>query len=430
MLQARGIRIAVATCALGLGLGLLGVLSAGHAADGASPSRFVSTSGKRFVDGDGRPLPVKCVNLGHWLVPEGYILDFETAKSPSAIYDLTERLLGDAASDRFWSRFRDRYITEADIRLIKSLGFNTVRVPFHYEMFVTDGDAPTISGTGFQLLDRLVRWAEDAGLYLIFDMHAAPGGQTGINHDDSVGFPLMFYVPAHQDLTVRIWRAIAERYKDETIVLGYDLLNEPIAPYYDTWHLNPQLEPFYRRLVAAIREVNKKHVIFLAGAQWSTNFEVFGPPFDDNLAYTYHMFWAATTRDSIQKFLNFSNRYDVPLLLGESGEASIDWIRDFRELHDAHGIGWCFWTYKNMGSDASVVVVPRPKEWETLLAAVNSPKSSPGSAKASEPARNVLMLALDGYLENIELENTTINSAYVEALGLPSSTPTAIGRDP
>jgi len=428
MFQARCVRVVLAACALGFGL--LGAVSAGHAVAAEPPSAFVTTSGKRFIDSNGRPLPLKCINLGHWLVPEGYILDFETAKSPSAIYDLTERLVGNAASDRFWSTFRDRYVTEADIRLIKNLGFNTVRVPFHYEMFLTDGDPPALSGIGFKLFDRLVRWAEDAHLYLILDMHAAPGGQTGINHDDSVGFPLLFYVPAHQDLTVRIWRAIAERYKDETIVLGYDLFNEPIAPYYDTHHLNPRLEPLYRRLVSAIREVDKNHVIFLAGAQWSTNFEVFGPPFDDNVAYTYHKFWAATKRVEIQEYLNFSNQYDVPLLLGESGEASNDWIRGFRELHDAHGVGWCFWTYKNMGSDASVVVVPEPEEWETLLALANSPMPRPAGAAAAEPPREILLRTLEAYLENIKLENSMINRGYVEALGLFPPRPSATARDP
>jgi len=428
MSQARRVSAVVTACAIALGL--LGDMPAGQATGAAPPSAFVTTSGKRFIDPDGRPLPLKCINLGHWLVPEGYILNFERAKSPSAIYDLTERLVGDAASISFWSTFRDRYITEADIRLIKSLGFNTVRVPFHYEMFVTDGDPPALSGIGYELLDRIVRWSREAGLYIVLDMHAAPGGQTGINHDDSVGFPLLFYVPAHQDLTVRIWRAIAERYKDETSVLGYDLLNEPIAPYYDTHYLNPRLEPLYRRLVSAIREVDRNHVIFLAGAQWSTRFGVFGPPFDDNVAYTYHKFWAAPIRFEIQEYLNFSNLYDVPLLLGESGEASVEWIRSFRRLHDTHGIGWCFWTYKNMGSDASVVVVPKPKEWGTLLEFANSPMPRPGSAAAADPSTEILVRALDGYLENIKLENSTINSAYVEALGLSPPKLATIPRDP
>ncbi|MFD2031860.1 glycoside hydrolase family 5 protein [Ancylobacter dichloromethanicus] len=141
-----------------------------------------------------------------------------------------------------------------------------------------------------------------------------------MNHDDGVGYPLTFYVPEYRRRTITMWRAIAARYRNETAVLGYDLLNEPITPYHDTDFLNSRLEPFYRELVEAIREVDPNHPIMLAGAQWSTNFDVFGPPFADNLGYTYHMFWAGPQRSSIQKYVNFGNRWQVPIFIGETGE--------------------------------------------------------------------------------------------------------------
>ena len=177
---------------------------------------------------------------------------------------------------------------------------------------------------------------------MIIDLHAAPGGQTGVNHDDGTGFPLTFYVPRYRQLTVALWRALAAHYRDEPAILGYDLLNEPISPYSDETYLNPRLEPLYREIVAAIRSVDTNHVVLLAGAQWSTSFAVFGRPFDANAVYTYHKFWAKPTRDALQSYLNFSNRWNVPLLIGETGEYNNAWNKSFRELHEQFGIGWVF----------------------------------------------------------------------------------------
>ncbi len=212
----------------------------------------------------------------------------------------------------------------------------------------SEGGVDRFEGPGWRLIDRLLGWARAAGLRVIVDMHAAPGGQTGVNHDDGVGFPLTFYVPRHKRLTIALWREIAARYRDETTLIGYDLLNEPISPYSDERYLNPKLEPFYRDIVTAIRSVNKNHVVMLAGGQWSSSFAMFERPFDSNVVYTYHQFWADPTRKSIQRFVDFSNRWQVPLLIGETGEATDDWNDKYRRLHERFGIGWSFWAYKNL----------------------------------------------------------------------------------
>ena len=241
-----------------------------------------------------------------------------------------------------------------------------VRVPLHYRLFMTaDGE---ISGEGWALLDRVVGWAAAAGLYVIPDLHAAPGGQTGINHDDGPGYPLMFYVPRDRDLTVKLWRAVAQRYRGNPTILGYDILNEPIAPYHDVATLNARLEPFYKRATAAIREVDPERIVILAGGQWSSSFAMFGPPFAKNLAYTYHSFWASTKRDSIQRHLNFANLYDVPLFLGETGELTDEWNERFRRLHETHDIGWSFWTYKNLDTPSTIVSITRPDGWNEIVA--------------------------------------------------------------
>ena len=119
-------------------------------------------------------------------------------------------------------------------------------------------------------------WCRDNGLYLILDMHDAPGGQTGDNIDDSYGYPWLFESERSQQLFCDIWRSIAERYKDETTILGYELINEPIAPYFENMdELNGKLEALHKRAVKAIREVDTNHIILLGGAQWYGNFKPF-----------------------------------------------------------------------------------------------------------------------------------------------------------
>ena len=370
---------------------------------------LVRIDGKRFIEPDGRILHIKGISLGNWLMPEGYMFKFEVAKAPNQIYGAFDRLLGPQKAAAFWKEYRDRYIARDDIRFIKSAGFNTVRIPLHWNLFMTpDGD---IAGEGWALLDRVLGWVKEAGLYAIVDLHAAPGGQTGINHDDGPGYPLMFYVPRDRDLTVKLWRAIAERYRGNPAILGYDLLNEPIAPYHDIATLNPRLEPFFRRITTAIREVDPGRIVFLAAGQWSSSFDMFGPPFADNLAYTYHSFWASTKRNSIQRHLDFSARYNVPLFLGETGELTDDWNAGFRALHEAHGIGWSFWTYKNLDSPSTVVSVPRPEGWNEIVAYADG-------TRADRPPDSLIERATAQYLEGIVFRNAAVRWSYLASLGL------------
>jgi endoglucanase len=397
---------------------LLIVLVAWSGIAHAAPD-FIHADGTQLVDGQGAPFAVKGINLGNWLVPEGYMFKFARKRAPSEIAEVIEALVGPQEAARFWTTFRENYIAKADIEFIKKAGFNTVRVPLHWRLFVTpgaaaDGSADTFDGEGWRLLDRLVGWCRAAGLRVIVDLHAAPGGQTGVNHDDGVGFPLTFYVPHYRAQTVALWKAIAAHYRDEPTVLGYDLLNEPISPYSDEAYLNPRLEPFYREIVAAIRSVDAHHVVLLAGGQWSTSFAMFDRPFDRNAVYTYHKFWAAPSRDSLQSYLNFSKRWNVPILIGETGEMNDQWNARFRALHEQFGIGWVFWPYKSLDSTTSVVSIAKPAGWD-LVAEVGSHDTID---PATLPPRAEALKILDAYLQAIKFQNVRINAGYLTSLGL------------
>jgi endoglucanase len=385
----------------------------------AAVADFIHADGTQLVDGQGAPFAIRGINLGNWLVPEGYMFKFTRKRAPFEIAEVIEALVGPQEAARFWTAFRDNYVSQADIQFIKRAGFNTVRVPLHWRLFVTpgaagDGSDDTFDGEGWRLLDRLVGWCRDAGLRVIVDLHAAPGGQTGVNHDDGVGFPLTFYVPHYRAQTVALWKAIAAHYRDEPTVLGYDLLNEPISPYSDEAYLNPRLEPFYREIVAAIRSVDAHHVVLLAGGQWSTSFAMFDRPFDRNAVYTYHKFWAAPSRDSLQSYLNFSKRWNVPILIGETGEMNDQWNARFRALHEQFGIGWVFWPYKSLDSTTSVVSIAKPAGWD-LVAEVGSHDTID---RATLPPRAEALKILDAYLQAIKFQNVRINTGYLTSLGL------------
>jgi endoglucanase len=376
---------------------------------------FVHTHGPELVDAQGKPLLLRGTNLGNWFEPEGYMFHFDGGpQSPREIEELSDELIGPEKARAFWEQWRENYITQNDIDLIKKSGFNSVRVPLHWKFFDSD------QAEGFRLLDRLVAWAKKDGIYLILDLHCAPGGQTGSNIDDSWGYPWLYRSKEAQEHTAAIWHRIAARYRNEPIVLGYDLLNEPIPHYPRLQQYNPDLEPVYRKLVAAVRSVDKNHVVILGGAQWDTNFKVFGPPFDSNVMYTFHKYWSPTDVSVIQEYLDFRNKYHVPIWLGESGENKDEWIAAFVKTLEANHVGWCFWPYKKMDATSSVVTFDRPKHWDEIIAFAKLPAGTGNAEKriAARPSVEEAQEAFDDLLKKVQFSNSHLNPGYLQALGL------------
>ena len=328
---------------------------------GAAQPKFVHANGKELIGVDGKPLVLRGINLGNWLVPEGYMFRFEKGPGSAREIDaLFRELAGPEVTDAFWREWRETYISREDIQLIRKSGFNSIRIPLHHALFAENGP-------GFPLLDRAIGWSKEAGLLVILDLHAAPGGQTGTNIDDSWGYPWLFESQKAQQETIQLWRRLAQRYSAEPAVLGYDLLNEPIPHFPELQKYNSALEPFYKRVVAAVREVDKNHIVILGGAQWDTNFKVFGPPFDGNAMYSFHKYWTTPNRAVIQEYLDFRDRHNVPIWLGESGENTDEWIAKFTRVLEDDRVGWCYWPYKKMDQTSSVVTFGRPMHWEEIV---------------------------------------------------------------
>jgi cellulase (glycosyl hydrolase family 5) len=393
---------------LGLTLVILAVTSQGSA-------QFAHTDHKQIVDRAGKPLLVRAINLGNWLVPEGYMWLFgDGPQSPSEIRALVLELLGPEGSAAFWRQYRENYVMREDLALLHRAGFNGIRVPLHYSLF-EDDDAE-----GFKLLDRLVSWSRAEQLYVVLDLHAAPGGQTGTNIDDSGGYPWLYESPQEQEHLIAIWRRLAIRYREDPTVLGYDLLNEPIPHFPELTPLNSALEPLYKKLSGEIRKVDPHHILFLGGAQWDGNFSIFGKPFDANVAYTFHKYWTAPDESVLRQYIDFRERYDVPIWMGESGENTDPWIAQFRQGLEKNNIGWAFWPYKKMEKSSAVISIIPPADWGEIVEFAKLPRGTRHVEQRlkARPGQQTIIRTFTELLENVRLQKCRVNDGYLRALGM------------
>lgn len=365
---------------------------------------------------------IQGTNLGNWLNPEGYMFFFEGTSSYRLINQAFSEMVGPEFTANFWREFQKNYITRDDIFYIKSTGMNTVRIPFHYKLFTNeDYMGRTSDQNGFEILDEVIKWCREAGLYVILDMHDAPGGQTGDNIDDSYGYPWLLVNKNDQKQFIDIWTKIAKRYKNEKTVLGYDLLNEPIAHYFkdDLPKLNAALEPLYKECTAAIRKVDKNHIIMLAGAQWNGNFSIFKDwKFDNNIMYTCHRYWSGTDKKAIQDFLDFRAKTNLPMYMGETGENTDEWVEAFRKTLEENNISWTFWPYKKLVPKSVMTVIPKPKNWDLIVAYTKKDRSDFAKVREARPNQELVKKAMTELLENMKFKNCNKNSGYIKALGM------------
>ncbi len=381
---------------------------------------FIRIDGADLVAPNGEKFFIRGTNLGNWLNPEGYMFGFQKTNSAWMIDLMFRQAVGPDFAAEFWRAFKDNYVTEADIDFIASTGANTIRVPFNYRLF-TDEDymGLTADQDGFGRIDRLVEWCRGKGLYLILDMHDAPGGQTGDNIDDSYGYPWLMESEASQRLFVNIWTRIADRYKDETVILGYDLLNEPIAPYFDNQQeLNAALAGVYRMATEAIRKVDRNHIIILGGAQWNSNFQPLEDTlFDEGVMYSCHRYGGPTDADCIRGFIDFRDKTNRPMYMGEIGHNTDEWMAAFCKTMEEQNIGYTFWPYKKI-ANSSFVGIPAPEGWELVQKFSEAPRTTYFEIRDARPDQAEVRRLMMEFVENSRFENCDIQSSYIRAIGL------------
>ena len=384
--------------------------------------RFIRINGPDLVTSDGGKFFIRGINLGNWLNPEGYMFLFSNTNSFRKINEAFCEMVGTDFTAWFWGEFKKNYITRDDIAYIKQTGMNSIRIPFHYKLF-TNEDYMGLSSNqnGFEIIDQLLNWCRAEGLYVILDMHDAPGGQTGDNIDDSYGYPWLFDSEESQTLCCDIWKRIAARYANDTIVLGYDLLNEPIPGYFiaDFPHLNAALEPFYKRCTKAIREVDKNHIVMLGGANWDSNFKVFSDwKFDDKIMYTCHRYWCDTLQNNIQDYVDFRDKVNLPIYMGETGENTNQWVAAWTRLMERNNIGWHYWPYKKMARSSCMMSIQTPENWDKVVEFTKKDRSSFAKVREARPDQAMVRKALTDLLENMKFANCTKNEGYTEAMGM------------
>lgn len=384
---------------------------------------FIRIDGQNLVTPNGEKFFIRGINLGNWLNPEGYMFGFSKASSARLINQAFCELVGPDFTKQFWKQFKDNYIQREDIRYIRKTGMNTIRIPFHYKLF-TDEDYMGLSAgqDGFQRLDSLVNWCRESNIYLILDMHDAPGGQTGDNIDDSYGYPWLMTSEESQNQFVSIWKKIAEHYQNEPVILGYDLLNEPIATYFvdeDRAKLNAALEPVYKKAVTAIRKVDKNHIVLLGGAQWNSNFKVFkDSKFDGKLMYTCHRYWCDTLQNNIQDFVHFRDSVNLPMYMGETGENTDQWIGAWTRLMERNNIGWTYWPYKKMNSPRGVTSITQPENWDKIIEFTQASRNGFDEIRKARPDQELVKKAMLQFVENCKYSNCKVNEGYVKAMGM------------
>lgn len=368
---------------------------------------FLRAEGGRIVSGRGEPVLLRGVGLGNWLLPEGYMWRFPEPgpQSPRQIEALIADLVGDERAGRFWRAFRDRFITGEDIAAIAATGMNHVRLPLNARLLITDQGEPIEEG--FADIDRLIAWCRAHRLWVLLDLHGAPGGQTGTNIDDSLGTPALFEDERHRATTLRLWRMLALRYRDETVVAGYDLLNEPLPNEYQYTYAD-RLTSLYRELTAEIRALDPNHLIVYEGSHWATNWDMFTEVWDANSALQFHKYWSPPDRPTIQRFIDVGAKLGLPVYMGEGGENNTDWFQTAFQLYEDHGIGWNFWPWKKIDTLTSPCSAYPPPGWAAILDYAAGTGGRPGAEDAWRTLRELL--------DNFELSRCLYRDEVINAL--------------
>ncbi|MES2388882.1 MAG: carbohydrate-binding protein [Bacteroidota bacterium] len=350
---------------------------------------FLRRQGKNVVNDNG-VVKLRGVGLGSWLVEEGYIMGIKADQvaSPRQVYSNIKDLVGsDAQAKALIEEYRDNLVKREDIRFLKSLGYNHVRVPFHYGQFY-DTLTNQASNEGFRRLDSLVSWCAESQIYMIPDLHCAPGSQNEGWHSDHVpGSPRNFwYNDNNFKIAAGVWRRIAAHYKDNIWVGGYDLLNEPQTDN----GLNAKVLQFYKQSRDSIRTVDNNHMLIAEGTLYAYDLTVLQDPtvvpggrWDDNLCLSSHSYWTNVPNNNITDLTRLSNEMDVPIWLGEFGENSNHWIGSEAKDFESRGWGWCNWSYKKVQSINPVINVKVVPSYKAMLDYWLAPATAPRPTQAA-----------------------------------------------
>jgi hypothetical protein len=334
-------------------------------------------------------------------------------------------LVGQAGMEKFYDAWLANHVTRADIDTLARWGFNSVRPALHYNLFTLPVEEEPVGGRqtwiekGFIMLDSLISWCADNKMYVILDLHAAPGGQGRDNNisDRDPNKLSLWESSANRTKTIELWKRLAERYAGNPWVGGYDLINETNWDFENSGNANgcscqqnaPLLD-LYKKTIAAIRTKDPSHLIFIEGNCWSGNFNglMSLTSIDKNLAFSFHRYWNRNDIGTIQEKLDLRDQYNVPLWMGESGENSNHWFAEAISLLESHDIGWSWWPEKKINSVVGPLTVIKTPEYEQILRYWRNGGTKPDPVFATS--------ALMQIAENLKIENCIIHPDVTDAM--------------
>ena len=390
---------------------------------------FLRADGTRLVDEKTRqPVVLKGCNLGNWLMIEPWMLGHVIeAKDQVGIINTFKTRFGDERGQRLIDRYRANYITPRDFELIKNFGFNVVRVPFDYRMLQEDEPPYRIRKDAFVHLDRALEMAEAAGVYVILDLHGTPGGNSREMHTGEANQPGMWGNPTCYQRTADLWREIARRYKDRSVVAAYDFVNEPYGDYKQD--LRPELAKLMPQLYRAVREVDDHHLVYFSGPL-SGGISFYGDPKEQgfhDVGFTEHFYAGlfgdkpvleSHARDLNQNFPKkraYMQHLGVPYYVGEFNvvNRAAGGERVMREYYDRMGVyGWAatMWSYKLLKTDPGV----KPDPWYMV---------TNGTALAKLDLQTASYEDLERFFISLATMDLAVNESLRQALTEPNPPP-------
>ena len=396
---------------------------------GALTGRFLRVSGKQIVDGDGHNLILRGMGLGNWMLQEPYMMEVSgIAATQQKLKKKLSELVGPENTRAFYAAWLTNYTTPGDVQALATNGFNSIRLPIHYDLLtLTPEQEPTPGSNtwlepGFTLIDNLLSWCAANRIYLILDMHACPGGQGKDEpiSDYNPPAPSLWESDVNRAKLTALWREIARRYAREEWIGGYDLINEPNWTFENNSNkngcndvTNAPLWRMMKELTAAVREMDTNHIIYLMGNCWGGNYKGLPPAWDSQLVIGFHKYWDPPTPESLQPWVNRRNDWNMPLWLGETGENSNEWFREVVCWCERFNIGWAWWPWKKLTSISGPVTVQRPEGYQRILDYWK--KGGP------RPSTNEAVASLMALAEASRIDHCTLHPDVFDALIRPET---------
>jgi endoglucanase len=391
---------------------------------------FLHTQGTEIVNDNG-PVILRSIGTGNWMIMEGYMMQSSSAgvSTHTEYREKLEATMGAQRTDEFFDAWTENHFSKTDLDSMKVWGFNAIRAALHYKTLTlpiedeprnSDGSLQnTWLEEGFKKIDALLSWCEQNEMYLILDMHGAPGGQ-GKNapiSDYDENLPSLWESEDNKQKLITLWTMLAERYKDSEWIGGFDMINEP------NWSLdgsknkngcdcenNDDIWDLHERIIKEIRTVNTNHIVYISGNCWGGNYKSFEKHSlknaDDNLVITFHKYWNNNRADAIDKWLEMRETYHLPLWMSEGGENSNTWFSDCIALYENNNIGWSWWPVKKSKIN-NVLKVTTDDNYRELIKSWknNTPLSADQTYKA-----------VMQYANNHKIENCAVAKDVIYAM--------------